>query len=75
MQEICEALDSSASSLMIFNSDLEELEMKAFHGFPAELSSLKIGMGKGFHGWVALSKNLCTSPMYPETTLFLSSHS
>ena len=53
MQEICEALDSSASSLMIFNSDLEELEMKAFHGFPAELSSLKIGMGKGFHGWVA----------------------
>jgi putative nucleotidyltransferase with HDIG domain len=56
LKEICDALDSSAASLMLFNSDNEELVMKASHGLPEELDNLVVGMGKGYHGWVASQK-------------------
>ncbi len=56
LREACEATDSNAASLMLFNSDLEELTMCASFGLPEELNSLAIGMGKGYHGWVAANK-------------------
>jgi putative nucleotidyltransferase with HDIG domain len=56
LKEVCAALDSGAASLMLFNSDNEELVMKASWGLPEELDNLVIGMGKGYHGWVASQK-------------------
>lgn len=56
LKGVCEALDSSAASLMLFNSDSEELVMKASFGLPDELDNLVVGMGKGYQGWVASQK-------------------
>ena len=56
LREACEATDSNAASLLLFNSDLEELSMCASYGLPEELDNLTIGMGKGYHGWVAANK-------------------
>lgn len=56
LKEVCDALDSTAASLMLFNSDNEELVMKASYGLPEELDNLMIGQGKGYHGWVAVQK-------------------
>ncbi|KAF1079522.1 MAG: hypothetical protein GQF41_4080 [Candidatus Rifleibacterium amylolyticum] len=53
LKEVCEALDCSAASLMLYNSDKEELVMHAFAGLPEELDALTIPNGKGYHGWVA----------------------
>jgi len=53
LKEVCDALDCSAASLMLYNSDKEELVMHAFAGLPEELDSLTIPNGKGYHGWVA----------------------
>lgn len=56
LKEVCDALDSTAASLMLFNSDNEELVMKASYGLPEELDNLVIAQGKGYHGWVAVQK-------------------
>jgi putative nucleotidyltransferase with HDIG domain len=56
LKEVCDALDSSAASLMLFNSDNEELVMKASYGLPEELDNLLISFGKGYHGWVAAQR-------------------
>ncbi|NLM16333.1 MAG: GAF domain-containing protein [Candidatus Riflebacteria bacterium] len=51
--QLSEALLTDAASLMLFNSDREELTMRASYGLPEELDSLTIAKGKGYHGWVA----------------------
>lgn len=56
LKEVSDAVDCSAASLMLYNSDREELCMRASFGLPEELDSLAIGMGKGYHGWVASQK-------------------
>ncbi len=56
LKEVCEALGCSAASLMLYNSDKEELLMHAFSGLPEELDSLTIPNGKGYHGWVSTQK-------------------
>jgi signal transduction protein with GAF and PtsI domain len=58
LKEVCDAIDCSAASLMLFNSDNEELCMRASFGLPEELDSLTIGIGKGYHGWVATQKKM-----------------
>ena len=70
LREACEATDSTASSLMLFNSDMEELTMWASYGLPAELDSLVIPMGKGYQGWVAANnKSLLISDISNDTTI------
>jgi putative nucleotidyltransferase with HDIG domain len=70
LKEICDALDSNAASLMIFNSDNEELVMKASYGLPEELDNLVIGKGKGYHGWVASQqKPLLIDDVQRDTTI------
>ena len=56
LKEACEATDSSASALMLFNSDQDQLSMCASYGLPRELETLTIAMGKGYQGWVASNK-------------------
>ena len=56
LKEVSDAVDCSAASLMLYNSDSEELCMRASFGLPEELDTLSIGMGKGYHGWVASQK-------------------
>ncbi len=56
LKEACEALDCNAASLLLYNSDGEELSLKAQSGLPEEIESVKIGVGKGYHGWVASQK-------------------
>lgn len=56
LKEVCDALDCSAASLMLFSSDNEELCMRASFGLPEELDAIGIGVGKGYHGWVAAHK-------------------
>lgn len=56
LKEVCDAVDCSAASLMLFSSDNEELCMRASFGLPEELDTLGIGVGKGYHGWVAAHK-------------------
>lgn len=56
LKEVCDAVDCSAASLMLYNSDNEELCMRASFGLPEELDTLTIGVGKGYHGWVAMQK-------------------
>jgi putative nucleotidyltransferase with HDIG domain len=53
LKGVCDALGCSASSLMLYNSDNEELVMHAFSGLPEELEALTIPNGRGYHGWVA----------------------
>ncbi len=56
LKEVCDALSCAASSLMLYNSDNEELVMHAFAGLPEELDTLVIPNGKGYHGWVATQR-------------------
>ncbi|PKL43029.1 MAG: hypothetical protein CVV41_11530 [Candidatus Riflebacteria bacterium HGW-Riflebacteria-1] len=53
LKEVCNALDCGAASLMLYNTDKEELLMHAFSGLPEELDSLSVPNGKGYHGWVS----------------------
>ena len=50
LREACEATSSSAAALMLYNSDLEELSMRASFGLPLELESVVVPVGKGFQG-------------------------
>ena len=56
LREACEATDSSASSLMLYNTDQDQLTMCASYGLPRELETLSIGIGKGYQGWVAANR-------------------
>lgn len=69
LKEACEATGSTAASLMLFNSDLEQLTMYASCGLPEELDTLSIGIGKGYQGWVAANKKtlLITNTDYDST--------
>lgn len=68
--EICEALDSNAASLMLYNSDKEELLMHASSGLPEELDRLVIPNGRGYQGWVATqAKPLMIQDSYRDQTI------
>ncbi|MDD2998319.1 MAG: GAF domain-containing protein [Candidatus Riflebacteria bacterium] len=56
LKELCDALDCNAASLMLYNSDREELCMRASSGLPEELDTLTITPGKGYHGWVSVHR-------------------
>jgi len=56
LKEVCDALDCSAASLMLYSSDSEELTMRASFGLPEELDNLALTSGKGYHGWVVVHK-------------------
>lgn len=56
LKEVCDAIDCSAASLLIYNSDTEELCMRASHGLPTELDAMIIDSNKGYQGWVTTHK-------------------
>ena len=70
LREACEATSSSAAALMLYNSDLEELSMRASFGLPLELESVVVPVGKGFQGWVAANrKSLLISDVATDNTI------
>ncbi len=70
LKEVCDAVDCSAASLMLYISDNEELRMHASFGLPEELDSITVGMGKGYQGWVASQKKpLLISDVHRDNTI------
>jgi len=65
-----EALECEGMSIMLYDSEREDLTMTKSIGLPKELENFKIPVGKGIHGWVAAHrKPLLIPDVTADTTL------
>ncbi len=53
LADAAEALGCTGMSLMLYDSEREDIVVVCRHGLPDELDGLRIPLGKGIHGWVA----------------------
>lgn len=56
LSDIKKGLNCNGTALMNYNSEHEDLSILALSGLPPELENIRIPIGKGIHGWVALNK-------------------